>query len=245
MLAIIGGSGLSQLANLEVKQRKVARTPYGEPSGPLTMGSISGRDVVFLARHGDGHTMAPHEVNYRANLWALKDEGIKEIVSVASVGGVRKDLGPGTLLLPDQIIDYTWGRGSTFFEGADAPVTHIDFTEPYSESVRERIREAARLCGERLVEGGVYAATQGPRLETAAEINRLERDGADVVGMTGMPEAALARELGLDYAAIAVVANFAAGRGDSARGISLERIGEVLQESMERVRNIIGRLAAS
>jgi len=245
MLAIIGGSGLSKLENLEIKQRKVARTPYGEPSGPLTMGSISGRDVVFLARHGDEHTMAPHQVNYRANLWALKNEGVKEIVSVASVGGVRKDLGPGTLLLPDQIIDYTWGRGSTFFEGADAPVTHIDFTEPYSESVRERIREAARRCGERLVEGGVYAATQGPRLETAAEINRMERDGADVVGMTGMPEAVLARELELDYAAIAVVANYAAGRGDSARGISLERIGEVLQESMARVRNIIGRLAAS
>ena len=245
MLAIIGGSGLSKLENLEIKQRKVARTPYGEPSGPLTMGSISGRDVVFLARHGDEHTMAPHQVNYRANLWALKNEGVKEIVSVASVGGVRKDLGPGTLLLPDQIIDYTWGRGSTFFEGADAPVTHIDFTEPYSESVRERIREAARRCGERLVEGGVYAATQGPRLETAAEINRMERDGADVVGMTGMPEAVLARELELDYAAIAVVANYAAGRGDSARGISLERIGEVLQESMARVRNIIGRLAGS
>ena len=245
MLAIIGGSGLSKLENLEIKQRKVARTPYGEPSGPLTMGSISGRDVVFLARHGDEHTMAPHQVNYRANLWALKNEGVKEIVSVASVGGVRKDLGPGTLLLPDQIIDYTWGRGSTFFEGADAPVTHIDFTEPYSESVRERIREAARRCGERLVEGGVYAATQGPRLETAAEINRMERDGADVVGMTGMPEAVLARELELDYAAIAVVANYAAGRGDSARGISLERIGEVLQESMARVRNIIGRLVAS
>jgi 5'-deoxy-5'-methylthioadenosine phosphorylase len=245
MLAIIGGSGLSQLENLEIRQRKVTRTPYGEPSAPLTIGRISGRDVVFLARHGDRHTMAPHEVNYRANLWALKEESIEAIVSVASVGGIRKDLGPGTLMLPDQIIDYTWGRGSTFFEGADAPVTHIDFTEPYSESVRERIREAARHCGERLVEGGVYAATQGPRLETAAEINRMERDGADVVGMTGMPEAVLARELGLEYAAIAVVANYAAGRGDSARGVSLERIGEVLQASMARVRNIIGRLAAA
>ena len=188
--------------------------------------------------------MAPHEVNYRANLWALKEEKVEGIVSVASVGGIRKDLGPGTLLLPDQIIDYTWGRGSTFFEGADAPVTHIDFTEPYSTSVRERIRQAARLCGERLVEGGVYAATQGPRLETAAEINRMERDGADVVGMTGMPEAVLARELGLDYAAIAVVANYAAGRGDSARAISIARIAEVLEEAMGRVRRIIGQLAA-
>ena len=243
MLAIIGGSGLSQLDNLEIKHRKVSRTPYGEPSGPLTFGSVSGRDVVFLARHGYGHTMAPHEVNYRANLWALKEERVDGIVSVASVGGIRKDLRPGMLLLPDQIIDYTWGRGSTFFEGADAPVTHIDFTEPYSASVRDRIREAARLCGERLVEGGVYAASQGPRLETAAEINRMERDGADVVGMTGMPEAVLARELGLDYAAIA--ANYAAGRGDSARGISMTQIGAVLEEAMGRVRRIIGQLAAA
>jgi 5'-methylthioinosine phosphorylase len=244
MLAIIGGSGLSQLDNLEIRHRKVARTPYGEPSGPLTFGSVSGGEVVFLARHGYGHTMAPHEVNYRANLWALKDEGVEGIVSVASVGGIRKDLQPGALLLPDQIIDYTWGRGSTFFEGADAPVTHVDFTQPYSESIRGRIREAARRCGERLIEGGVYAATQGPRLETAAEINRMERDGADVVGMTGMPEAVLARELDLDYATIAVVANYAAGRGESARGISMAQIGAVLEEAMGRVRRIIGQLAA-
>lgn len=242
MLAIIGGSGLSQLDNLEITHRKVVRTPYGEPSEPLTFGSVSGRAVVFLARHGHGHTMAPHEVNYRANLWALKEERVEGIVSVASVGCIRRDLGPGTLLLPDQIIDYTWGRRSTFFEGTDAPVTHIDFTEPYSASIRERIREAARLCGERLVEGGVYAATQGPRLETAAEINRMERDGADVVGMTGMPEAVLARELGLEYATIAVVANHAAGRGNSARRISMAQIGEVLEEAMGRVRRIIGQL---
>lgn len=244
MLAIIGGSGLSQLDSLEIKNRKVARTPYGEPSGPLTFGSVSGREVVFLARHGQGHTIAPHEVNYRANLWALKQERVDAIVAVASVGGIRKDLGPGTLLLPDQIIDYTWGRASTFFEGPDAPVTHVDFTEPYSASVRKRIREAARVCGERLLEGGVYAATQGPRLETAAEINRMERDGADVVGMTGMPEAVLARELGLEYAAISVVANYAAGRGDSAHGISMAQIGEVLAQAMGRVRAIIGQLAA-
>jgi 5'-methylthioinosine phosphorylase len=243
MLAIIGGSGLSRLENLEIKQRKVARTPYGEPSGPLTFGHIGGRDVVFLARHGYGHTVAPHEVNYRANLWALKDEGVDGVVSVASVGGIRQDLGPGTLLLPDQIIDYTWGRGSTFFEGADAPVTHIDFTHPYSSALSQRIAEAARLCGERVTEGGVYAATQGPRLETAAEINRMERDGADVVGMTGMPEAVLAREIGLEYAAIAVVANYAAGRGDSARAIPLERIAAVLDEAMGRVRKIIESLA--
>ena len=239
MIAVIGGSGLSQLTSLEATSRKVARTPYGEPSGPLTLGSIRGRQVVFLARHGYGHTVAPHEVNYRANLWALKEEGVDCVVSIASVGGIRRGLEPGTLLLPDQIIDYTWGRGSTFFEGADAPVTHIDFTEPYTAATRDRIRAAAEACRERLVDGGVYAATQGPRLETAAEINRMERDGADVVGMTGMPEAVLARELGLAYAAIAVVANFAAGRGDSAHAVSLERIYAVLGEAMGRVRKII------
>ena len=244
MLAIIGGSGLSQLGNLRIELRKVARTPYGEPSGPLTFGRIGGRDVVFLARHGNGHTVAPHEINYRANLWALKEEGVADIVSVASVGGIRANLRPGMLMLPDQIIDYTWGRGSTFFEGADAPVTHIDFTLPYSSTLRQRILDAGRSSQEEIVDGGVYAATQGPRLETAAEINRMERDGADVVGMTGMPEAVLARELGLEYAAIAVVANYAAGRGDDARGISLEKIGLVLEEAMGRVRKLIEQLAS-
>jgi len=244
MLAIIGGSGLSQLSSMADMRPKVVRTPYGEPSGALTFGSIRGLDVVFLARHGYGHTIAPHEVNYRANLWSLKEENVAGVVSVASVGGIRKDLGPGTLLLPDQVIDYTWGRRSTFFEGASSQVTHIDFTEPYSEALRRRILEAARACGEKVFERGTYAASQGPRLETAAEINRMERDGADVVGMTGMPEAALARELGLDYAALAVSANFAAGRGDSAHAVALERIEAVLAQAMGRVRRIIEQLVA-
>nr|ART35636.1 A104 [uncultured bacterium] len=244
MLAVIGGSGLSQLASLEVTQRKAVRTPYGEPSGALTFGRLRGGELVFLARHGYGHTVAPHEVNYRANLWALKEQQVEGVVSVASVGGIRRDLGPGTLIVPDQIIDYTWGRRSTYFEGAGTPVTHIDFTEPYTQALRQRILAAARACGEPIVDGGVYAATQGPRLESAAEINRLERDGADVVGMTGMPEAALARELGLDYAAIAVSANFAAGRSDSAHAVALDRIEAVLTEAMGRVRRIIEQLAA-
>ena len=206
-VAIIGGSGLSQLGNMEATQRRVARTPYGEPSGALTFGHIKGCDVVFLARHGYGHTIAPHEVNYRANIWALKDVGADCVVSVASVGGIRSDLTPGALVLPHQIIDYTWGRSSTYFEGAGVPVNHIDFTEPYSAQLRRKILAAAKACGEKILDGGTYAATQGPRLETAAEITRLERDGAHIVGMTGMPEAALAREISLDYAAIAVVAN--------------------------------------
>ena len=244
MLAIIGGSGLSQLASLEVTQRQVVRTPYGEPSGPLTVGKLGGREVVFLARHGYGHTIAPHQVNYRANIWALKEQAVEGIISVASVGGIRREFGPGTLLLPDQIIDFTWGRRSTFFEGPGNPVTHIDFTEPYSAALRARILAAARACGETLVARGVYAATQGPRLETVAEVNRLERDGADMVGMTGMPEAALAREAGLEYAAIAVVANHAAGRGESAHAIDLKRIEAVLEQTMGRARRIIERVVA-
>ncbi len=244
MLAVIGGSGLSQLASLEVTERKAVRTPYGEPSGALTFGRIRGKALVFLARHGYGHTVAPHEVNYRANVWALKEAGVNEIVSVASVGGIRRDVAPGALLVPDQIIDYTWGRRSTFFEGAGTSVTHIDFTEPYTPELRRRILEAARVCGERILDGGTYAATQGPRLESAAEIRRLERDGADVVGMTGMPEAALARELDLPYAAIAVSANYAAGKGESAHAVPMERIEAVLAEAMGRVRRIIEQLVA-
>ena len=242
MLAIIGGSGLTQLGNLEVTRRKVARTPYGEASGALTFGRICGRDVIFLARHGYGHTIPPHEVNYRANLWALKDAGADAVVSVASVGAIRKDLAPGSLVIPHQMIDYTWGRRSTFFEGPSAPVNHIDFTEPFSRPLRMLLLEAAAAVKEKVLDGGVYAATQGPRLETAAEIDRLERDGADLVGMTGMPEAVLAREISLEYATIAAVANYAAGRADSAHAIPLDKIGAILEQAMGRVRRIIESL---
>ena len=239
MLAVIGGSGLARYEGLAQVHRKAVHTPYGETSAALSFGSIAGTDIVFLARHGEAHSIAPHQVNYRANIWALKQEGVRQVVAVATVGGIQRDFGPGTLVLPDQIIDYTWGRPSTFFEGPGAPVTHIDFTQPYSAPLRNRILEAARACGENMVPRGVYAATQGPRLESAAEIDRLERDGADLVGMTGMPEAALAREAGLEYAALAVVVNHAAGRGESAGGISLERLEAVLAQSMGRVRRIL------
>lgn len=242
MLAIIGGSGLTQLSNLDVSHREVVRTPYGEPSGAVTFGEICGRPVAFLARHGYGHTIPPHEVNYRANLWALWKRGATGIVSVASVGSIRADLKPGDLVVPHQIIDYTWGRSSTYHEGADCTVTHIDFTEPYDRGLRERLIEAAAAAGVPVSNASVYAATQGPRLETAAEVDRLERDGADVVGMTGMPEAALARELGVPYAAINVVANYAAGRADSRDGISFEAIQGVLHESMAHVRTIIEQM---
>jgi len=242
MLAVIGGSGLTELSSLQESQGNAVTTPYGAPSGAIMRGTIRGRAVMFLARHGEGHTIPPHEINYRANLWALKEEGATGIVAVASVGGVRADLGPGVLVVPHQIIDYTWGRPSTYFEGGGVPVTHVDFTHPYTEGLRQQILAAARNAGETVLDGGVYAATQGPRLESAAEIDRLERDGADVVGMTGMPEAALARELALDYAAIAVVVNHAAGRGESKDGIALSRIEEMLGETIGRARRVIEAL---
>ena len=239
MLAIIGGTGMTQLANLAITHRQVMRTPYGEPSGALTFGTIKQHEVVFLARHGYGHTIPPHKVNYRANLWALKEQGVDRVISVASVGGIRADLVPGTIVTPDQIIDYTYGREFTYFDGHERPVTHIDFTHPYDQKLRRQILEGAGRAGEVCLDSGVYAATQGPRLDTAAEVNRLERDGADMVGMTGMPEAALAKELDLSYAAIAVVVNHAAGRGDSSDGIRLEGISGVAKSAMVKVRNIL------
>jgi 5'-methylthioadenosine phosphorylase len=239
MFAVIGGSGLSQLENLEVARREIVRTPYGAPSSALLFGRIQGNSVVFLARHGHAHTIPPHEVNYRANLWALSKVGATEILAVASVGSIRADLAPGDLIIPHQIIDYTWGRKSTFFEGPDATVKHVDFTEPYDKKLRSRLIHAAKTAGLRVFDSGVYATTQGPRLETAAEIDRLEGDGADVVGMTGMPEAVLARELDIAYAAINIVVNYAAGRADSRDGVRFELTPEILRESMARILTLI------
>jgi len=238
-IAIIGGSGLSAFAELEIVRREVVRTPFGEPSGPLTFGRCGGAEVVFLPRHGYGHTLPPHDINYRANIWALDHVGAKGIISIASVGGIRDVLGPGTAVVIDQIIDYTWGRASTYFDSPDMPVTHIDFTQPFDADLRKRLLAGGKTLGESLFDGGVYACTQGPRLETAAEITRLARDGADVVGMTLMPETALARELKLPYAALAVVVNHAAGRGDSKFEISTADISKTLEDTMTRVRRII------
>jgi 5'-methylthioadenosine phosphorylase len=234
MYAIIGGSGLAKLSALENPRRQVMRTPYGEPSGAMTFGRLAGADVVFLARHGYGHTLAPHEINYRANVWALRELKVEGVISVATVGGIRPDLGPGTLVLPDQIIDYSHSRKSTFFEGSEMPVIHVDFTEPYTPALRSKLLAAAAACGEPLVDGGVYACSQGPRLETAAEIERIARDGGDMVGMTGMPEATLAREAELAYAAIGVIVNYAAGRGDSQHSIKLDQLEEVMKATVVR-----------
>ena len=243
MFAVFGGSGLTSLATLVVGRREVVRTPYGEPSGALTFGRLGDHEVVFLPRHGHGHTIPPHQINYRANLWAVREAGAEGVFAVTTVGGIREDFGPGALVVPDQIIDYTHGRQHTFFEGPESSigsaVSHIDFTWPYAVGLRQRILDAARRVGATVHDGGVYGATQGPRLESAAEIRRMEQDGCDLVGMTGMPEAALARELGLDYACLSVVVNHAAGKGASAQAIPLEQLGAVMQGAMGQVHRIL------
>jgi len=244
MLAIIGGTGLARLAGLQDTRREVVRTPYGDPSCAVTFGRLGGTPIVFLARHGYGHTIAPHEINYRANLWALQEVGVERVIAVATVGGIRGDCAPGALVVPDQIIDYTSGRHGTYFEGAEQPVTHIDFTEPYDAEMRQRLVAAAQRVQRPVIDGATYGCTQGPRLETAAEIGRLERDGCCIVGMTGMPEAALARELQLRYAALCVVANHAAGKGSSRSSISLEGIQRVLDQAMESVRMVLEEAVA-
>ena len=239
MLAIIGGRGLTQLTNLQITHQQVMRTPYGEPSGAFLFGMLNQHEVIFLARHGYGHTIPPHLVNYRATLWALREQGANKIISVATVGGIRADLKPGVIVVPDQIMDYTHGRDATFFERRDKPFSNADFTFPYSIALRKQILRSAQTAQQPCADGGVYAATQGPRLDSIAEINRYERDGADMVGMTGMPETALAKELELDYAIIAVVANYAAGRGDSSEGINMESVNAVAGAAMARVRSIL------
>jgi len=233
-LAIIGGTGLPRLEGLEIERREVMHTPYGEPSGAITYGNLCGKQVAFLPRHGYGHTIPPHMVNYRANLWCLQNKGISKVISICAVGGIREDIIPGALIIPDQIIDYTWSRHHTFFEKDLDSVTHIDFTEPYCQEMR---------AGVSVIESGTYGASQGPRLETAAEINRMESDGCHMVGMTGMPEAALARELDLCYAACAVSANRAAGRGTEP--ITMEMIDRNIGAGLEQARVILKQLITS
>jgi 5'-methylthioadenosine phosphorylase/5'-methylthioinosine phosphorylase len=241
-LAIIAGTGLYRLDELEILRRKSVQTPWGAPSAPLVHGRWHGREVVFLARHGDPHRIPPHQVNYRANLWAIKQTGARSVIAVAAVGGIRADMGPKELAVPDQIIDYTWGRAGTFFEDELERVTHINFTWPYSQLLRDKLLIAGGKADLEVMDGGVYGCTQGPRLETAAEIDRMMHDGCALVGMTGMPEAALARELELEYATLAVVANWAAGK--TAEMINQAEIETNLVEGMCRVRQVLGKLVA-
>lgn len=240
-LAVIGGTGLYDFPGLRNVQRRAIETPYGDASGAIVIGAIGDRKIAFLARHGEDHRHAPHRVNYRANVWALHEAGARRMVGVNAVGGIRGDMAPRVLAVPDQLIDYTTGRLSSFSDVDGKKVEHIDFTEPYSADLRRRLLDAAKHASIAIVDGGCYGTTQGPRLETRAEIARMRRDGCDLVGMTGMPEAALARELGVQYACLALVANWAAGCGDETV-ISLDEIFAHLAAATAGVPPIIAAL---
>ncbi|KAB7767530.1 5'-methylthioadenosine phosphorylase [Xanthomonas sp. LMG 12462] len=241
-LAVIGGTGVYKLAQLDDVQTHEVETRYGAPSGPVRVGTLLGHRVAFLARHGEGHSLPPHKINYRANLAALQQIGTTRVLALNTVGGITERFGPRVLACPDQLIDYTWGRISTLCEEPGSEVLHVDFGHPYSPLLRSKILAAARVTGTALVDGGCYAATQGPRLETIAEIARLRRDGCDLVGMTGMPEAGLARELGLDYACLAIVANWAAGCGD-AEEITLAEVLANVEAASVGLPELVGELA--
>ena len=238
MLAIIGGSGLYSLGNhFKLEEQLPRKTPYGETSADILQGKWHDLALAFLPRHGPGHKVPPHRINYRANLWALKHMGVKHIIAVNAVGGIGADMPPLTLAVPDQIIDYSSGRENTFFDGDDSSVNHIDFSWPYSAQLRGIITEAGLQLGQPLVATGTYGATNGPRLETVAEIKRLRADGCTMVGMTGMPEAALARELEMEYACLALFVNWAAGIED--RTISMQEILANMEKGMQRIEQLL------
>ena len=244
-LAIIGGTGVYALGELADVETRQPDTSYGAPSGPIRIGTLEGKRVAFLARHGEGHALPPHKINYRANLAALKAMGATRVLALNTVGGIGERFGPRVLACPDQLIDYTWGRISTLCEEPGSDVLHVDFGDPYTPSLRARVIAAAAQGGVALVEGGCYGATQGPRLETKAEIARMRRDGCDLVGMTGMPEAGLARELRLDYACLAIVANWAAGAGpDVDEVITLQDVLDNVRAAMDGVPRLLRSLLA-
>lgn len=240
---VIGGTGLTRLAGLTISSRQSVTTDWGEPSAPLVLGTLQDQPVVFLARHGDPHRIPPHQVNYRANLLALKAAGVQRIIAVNAVGSMHPEMPPTCLVLPDQLIDYTWGRGHTFFEGDLNSTTHIDFTDPYSEPLRQQLLATASAQGIRLAPSATYGCTQGPRLETAAEVRRLERDGCDLVGMTGMPEAALAAELGLEYVCLALVVNWGAGKTEAP--ITMAEIEAALSQGIGQVEQLLESVLAT
>jgi len=236
-VAIIGGSGFRSWSRLARCEAREVPTPFATEPVTVATGALDGHSVVFLPRHGQDHSVPPHRINYRANIRALAVLQVDAVIAIATVGGITDIAPPGSLLIPDQILDYTWGRAHTFFDGDDGRVGHVDMSEPYCEGLRQRLLEAADGAGITLGRRGTYAATQGPRFETAGEIRRLEKDGADVVGMTGMPEAALAREAQLPYAAVALVVNPAAGK--SAGGISTVDLRNWLEAGLRGVGELL------
>lgn len=240
--AVIGGSGLYQFADLHVLEQKKINTPFGEPSDVITKGQLQNSMVYFLPRHGAKHHLPPHMVNYRANLFALRELGVTHILAVNAVGGTTAYLQAGDIVIPDQLIDYTYGREHTFSDGSGNIISgnqvhHIDFTEPFDIALRNRIITAAQKIALPVVKQGVYGCMQGPRLESAAEIKRLANDGCTLVGMTAMPEAALARELNMAYASISIVANLAAGLSEIP--LTVEDIHAVVANGLEKIQRLI------
>lgn len=236
-LALIGGTGLTSISELKVLRTQNQDTPYGSTSAPFTFGDIAGNEIVFLPRHGYTHTIPPHKINYRANIWGLHSIGVTHIIAVAAVGGIHPNISPKKIVIPDQVIDYTYSRKHTFFEEELDKVAHIDFTQPYCKEMRQIMLQAAKDLELDVFAGGTYGATQGPRLETAAEINRLEKDGCDIVGMTGMPEAALAKELELCYATCALSVNWAAGKTE--HEITMDEIKQSVEEGMLSIKLLL------
>ena len=240
-LAIIGGSGLTKIPGLEIVDEMVMSSPWGKPSAPITVGKFNKSEILFLPRHGNPHVIPPHKVNYRANIWALKQAGVTEIIAVNAVGGITDRMTPCRIVIPNQLIDYTHGRADTFHEENLEEVVHIDFTEPYSSTLRDELIMAAKSEDDMdICTIATYAVTQGPRLETTAEIKRLQQDGCDIVGMTSMPEASLASEVDIEYACCALVVNWAAGKTDEI--ITMEIIENNLKEGMGKVLTLLTAL---
>jgi 5'-methylthioinosine phosphorylase len=235
--AIIGGTGIGELEGLTITQEHAVQTPFGETSRPIQAGRLGDVPLFFLQRHGSPAAIPPHRINYRANIWALHSLGVGGIVAINAVGGITESMRPGRLVIPDQLIDYTWGREHTFDEGDDGHLMHIDFTEPYDRALRMELLAAADSARVPHEASGVHGVKQGPRLETAAEVQRMARDGCDVVGMTGMPEASLARELGVPYASVCMVVNPAAGLGDLP--LTLDLMREILVREAAVVRQLL------
>ncbi len=235
--AIIGGTGLINIPGLTVTKTINVNTRWGAPSAEITVGKLDGTDVLFLPRHGNPHAIPPHKVNYRANIEALHEQDVTRIIAVNAVGGITADMTPCRIVIPDQLVDYTHGRASTFYEQDLKEVVHIDFTAPYTESVRQQLIKSAAQCQINIHAGGTYGATQGPRLETAAEISRMDRDGCEIVGMTGMPEACLAREKEMEYGCIALVVNWAAGKTNEL--ITMEIIEHNLAQGMQSILDLL------
>lgn len=230
-IGIIAGSGLQELGCEEIVETITLETPFGEPSDLYRICSISGAKAAFLPRHGIPHHIPPHKINYRANIWGFKKLGIRKVISINAVGGIKEGLKPGVIVIPDQVFDMTHGRENTFFDKDE--VVHIDLTEPFCKGLRELLFCAAENIGIPLVRSGTYACTNGPRLETGAEIRYFSTIGADIVGMTVMPEASLAREAEICYASISVVTNYAAGISKSK--LTTEEVIDTMRSSIQKI----------